>query len=84
MGSLILTRLRQGRRTVAPAVAADALPERFRGRPALDPERCVEGCRACVEVCPTDAIAIDPLRIDLGRCIFCPGCTEACPAGAIT
>jgi len=84
MGSLIRTRLRQGNRTVSLAAAAHALPERFRGRPSLDPARCVEGCRACVEACPTDAIAIDPLRIDLGRCIFCPGCVEACPAGAIT
>jgi Ni,Fe-hydrogenase III small subunit/formate hydrogenlyase subunit 6/NADH:ubiquinone oxidoreductase subunit I len=84
MPNLIRTRLRQGRRTIRPEAAGDTFPERFRGRPLLDPTRCVEGCRACVEVCPTGAIALDPLRIDLGRCVFCPACVETCPAGAIT
>ena len=34
--------------------------------------------------CPTDAIKIDgkPI-IDLGRCIFCTDCVQACPTGAI-
>ncbi|MDP3939905.1 MAG: hydrogenase [Deltaproteobacteria bacterium] len=84
MPGLIWTRLRQGRRTIDLEAAAEALPECFRGRPAIAPERCVAGCNACVEACPTGAIARDPLRIDLGRCVFCPGCTEACPEGAIT
>jgi Ni,Fe-hydrogenase III small subunit/ferredoxin len=34
--------------------------------------------------CPTQAISVDPLTIDLGSCIFCPVCTEACPEAAIT
>jgi Ni,Fe-hydrogenase III small subunit/formate hydrogenlyase subunit 6/NADH:ubiquinone oxidoreductase subunit I len=86
MGNLIGTRLRLGKRTIDLARAAEDLPDRFRGRPALDPGLCVEGCRACVEACPTGAIerdGPDPVRIDLGRCVFCPGCVEACPAGAI-
>jgi Ni,Fe-hydrogenase III small subunit/Pyruvate/2-oxoacid:ferredoxin oxidoreductase delta subunit len=63
------------------------LPENFRGRPVLDPGRCPDGCRACADACPTDAILIDgktaSARIDLGRCVFCRDCVEACPAGAI-
>jgi Ni,Fe-hydrogenase III small subunit/NAD-dependent dihydropyrimidine dehydrogenase PreA subunit len=82
--NLLLTRWHQGNRTTRfPAAAAD-LPGGFRGRPQLDASRCVEGCRACVEACPTGALQIDPLRLDLGTCVFCPACVEACPSGAIT
>jgi Ni,Fe-hydrogenase III small subunit/NAD-dependent dihydropyrimidine dehydrogenase PreA subunit len=80
---LLAERLRQGRRTIRlPAGGAD-LPERFRGRPEIDASRCREGCRACAEACPTQAIALDPLRVDLGACLFCPQCEESCPEGAI-
>jgi Ni,Fe-hydrogenase III small subunit/NAD-dependent dihydropyrimidine dehydrogenase PreA subunit len=49
----------------------------------IDSSKCVGGCRDCAAVCPTGAIATEPLRIDLGKCVFCPLCTEACPTGAI-
>jgi Ni,Fe-hydrogenase III small subunit/ferredoxin len=78
-----LERLRQGHRTM-PFPGGAALPESFRGRPVLDASRCVDGCRACAERCPTDAIRIEPsLAIDLGRCLFCAECVAACPTGAI-
>src|SRR5205814_10511762 len=62
------------------------LPDRFRAAPALDASRCPDGCRACAEACPTQALAADDsgLRIDLGRCLFCNDCVEACPEGAIS
>jgi len=63
--------------------APAALPERFRGRPRIDASRCPDGCHACAAACPTGAILTDPLRIDLGACLFCPICAEACPEGAI-
>jgi Ni,Fe-hydrogenase III small subunit/NAD-dependent dihydropyrimidine dehydrogenase PreA subunit len=83
---VFLARLRQGHRTIGFPGAAPALPDRFRGRPALDPSRCVEGCRACIDACPTDALAGDGtgLTLDLGRCLFCTDCTDACPTGAVT
>jgi Ni,Fe-hydrogenase III small subunit/ferredoxin len=85
MWNILHARLRQGTRTLAYPRAAPALPDRFRGAPALDASRCPDGCRACVEACPTQALATQAgqLRLDLGRCLFCTDCVEACPEGAI-
>jgi Ni,Fe-hydrogenase III small subunit/NAD-dependent dihydropyrimidine dehydrogenase PreA subunit len=50
----------------------------------VDASRCPAGCRDCAEACPTDAIQVGSgVRIDLGRCLFCPECERACPEGAI-
>src|SRR5262245_19512524 len=83
MLDLLKTRWRQGVRTVRfPSDHLD-LPPSFRGRPVLDPDRCEDGCRACVEACPTGAVTSAPLRLDLGACLFCAECVDACPTGAI-
>jgi Ni,Fe-hydrogenase III small subunit/ferredoxin len=85
MWNILRARLRQGSRTIAYPAGAPALPERFRGAPSLDASRCPDGCRACVAACPTQALATEgpELRLDLGRCLFCTDCVEACPEGAI-
>jgi len=83
---LLRTRLHLGRQTIAYPEGPARFPERFRGRPALAPERCAEGCRACAEVCPTDAISgagTAALALDTGACTFCGLCEEACPERAI-
>jgi Ni,Fe-hydrogenase III small subunit/Pyruvate/2-oxoacid:ferredoxin oxidoreductase delta subunit len=85
MWGILRARLRQGTRTLRFPDGEVALPDRFRGAPALDASRCPDGCRACIDACPTDALASDErgLRLDLGRCLFCNDCVEACPEGAI-
>ncbi len=55
------------------------LPELFRAMPVIEEKPCAEGCTKCVEVCPTGAVGIDPVSIDLGKCVFCPLCEENCP-----
>lgn len=83
----LLTRLRQGHRTMAYPASPPELPLRFRGRPKLDPTKCPVDCTACTDVCPTAAITSgavpSDLKLDLGRCLFCVECTAACPAEAI-
>ena len=84
MPGLLITRLRQGKRTLEFPEPEPSLPERFRGLPVLDQSRCTSGCSACVDACPTGAIERGAnLQIDLGRCLFCPECSNACPEGAI-
>jgi Ni,Fe-hydrogenase III small subunit/NAD-dependent dihydropyrimidine dehydrogenase PreA subunit len=84
MLDLLKARLRQGNQTSGFPRELPRLPERFRGLPRLDESKCRDGCRACADACPTGAIATNPLRIDLGACLFCPLCEEACPEGAIS
>lgn len=58
-----------------------AVPQGFRGRPQITEGPCEAGCKECIDACPTGAIALEPLRLDLGKCVFCAECVESCPAG---
>lgn len=82
MWEVLKNRWRQGHRTI-PFPAKVEMPKRFRGRPALHPEKCRDNCNACEEICPAKAICFKPLSLDLGRCLFCAECSLACPEGAI-
>jgi Ni,Fe-hydrogenase III small subunit/ferredoxin len=77
-------RLQQGQRTIDFPGTPPTLPDRFRGLPVLAPERCVDGCRECIEACPTGALSASPkLQLDLGRCLFCRDCVDTCPTDAV-
>lgn len=54
-------------------------PSMYRGLPSVVNKECANGCKKCVEVCPTNAIKLNPVSIDLGLCVFCPLCEETCP-----
>jgi Ni,Fe-hydrogenase III small subunit/Pyruvate/2-oxoacid:ferredoxin oxidoreductase delta subunit len=56
-----------------------SLPKLFRGLPTIEDKPCAESCKKCAEICPTNAIKLNPVSIDLGLCVFCPLCEEACP-----
>lgn len=85
MLNVILARLQQKHRTMAyPDGPPPPLPDRLRGCPTFGTTACPEGCHACADVCPTGAIsALGPLQIDLGKCLFCPECSRACPQQTI-
>jgi len=84
MFNLIKERRTQGYRTIDFPKSLPVLPDRFRGLPVIDSSKCPDGCQACVDACPTDAITVNgEMKIDLGRCLFCTDCQEACPEGAI-
>jgi Ni,Fe-hydrogenase III small subunit/NAD-dependent dihydropyrimidine dehydrogenase PreA subunit len=86
MFKTLLARARQGYRTAGFPAEEPVLPPLFRGRPELDPTKCTDGCRQCVDACPTGALRVaeNGLELDIGRCIFCEECVAACPRGAIT
>ena len=88
MLDLLLARIHQGHRTTRyPDGPAPELPPRFAGRPQLDVAKCLAGCTACRDVCPTGAVRWEErsarLALDAGACLFCRACETACPAGAV-
>jgi Ni,Fe-hydrogenase III small subunit/NAD-dependent dihydropyrimidine dehydrogenase PreA subunit len=58
-------------------------PNSYRGLPKIEDKNCESGCNKCAEVCPTYAIKLNPVQIDLGLCVFCPLCEETCPENII-
>lgn len=68
-------RLKQGHqtRTFPPE---PKLSERYRGLPIIEDEHN----ETAVELCPVEALALDPngkLTLDIGRCIFCGNCEKS-------
>ena len=82
MFELLNLRVKHGRPVIADLRHAE-VRSGFRGFPLLAAEKCAGGCTACGTICPTDAIALNPLRLDLGKCIFCGECERSCPEQAI-
>ena len=66
----------QGKQYI-PDVTTSKVPGIFRGRPVISIEKVNE--TELVELCPTNAISINPVSIDLGKCTFCGECAIAFP-----
>lgn len=81
MFKALRVRLSQGKQFIPNL--REAKPTGFRGLPKFGQDACASGCDDCVTSCPTGAIRLDPLSIDLGRCIFCSECVTACPEAKI-
>jgi Ni,Fe-hydrogenase III small subunit/Pyruvate/2-oxoacid:ferredoxin oxidoreductase delta subunit len=87
MFKALYARFQQGHRTMKfPDGPAPEMPDHFRGVPRIDPSKCPENCRSCVEACPTDALRFNgpAASLDLGRCLFCTECQDACPEGTVS
>lgn len=67
----------QGKQFI-PDITKPVLPALFRGRPEISTAPCSVGCSACADVCPTEAILLDPVRLDVGKCVFCKECVWEC------
>ncbi len=78
-------RLKQGFRTMPFPDQPPVLPEKYAGRPQWEAGKCPGHCTACIQACPTGALSKrdGALALDLGRCLFCTDCTDACSAQAI-
>ena len=68
--------LHQGKQYI-PDVTTAQVPGIFRGRPVISTEKVNESELA--EICPTNAISINTVCIDLGKCTFCGECAFAFP-----
>ncbi len=64
-----------------PDVTTAVVPGIYRGRPVIKPAVPANPAeeQQLAELCPTGAIATNPLRIDLGKCVFCGECQRKCP-----
>jgi Ni,Fe-hydrogenase III small subunit/ferredoxin len=78
----IAVRLSQGTQYIKDPRQADPLG--FRGKPVIGTAACATGCEACMAACPTAAITLNPVQIDLGRCVLCGDCAPACPTAKLS
>jgi Ni,Fe-hydrogenase III small subunit len=82
----LLRRLLKGPVTSRYPRAPVDFPERFRGRPQIDPARCSNQLAGCGSRIPSALLVRGEdgaPQLDLGACLFAPEEAGACPEGAI-
>ena len=68
----------QGKQYI-PDLLSVTLPSNYAGKPQIEAKACKNSCNVCKEICPTKAIDINPVNLDLGKCVFCGECEALCP-----
>jgi len=81
MFDTLKSRIYQGNQFI-PDIKNAKIHEKFRGFPILKQELC-KNCEECVKICPTEAIKLNPLSIDMGKCVFCGDCENICADSSI-
>ena len=81
MLDLLKLKCKMGRQYV-PDIKKAEIGDKFRGFPVIS-GKCRQGCSLCAACCPSQAISLAPLALDLGRCVFCGECAKACPDNSI-
>ena len=66
----------QGKQFI-PDVTTAKVPGIFRGRPVISTVKADE--KELQEICPVNAISVNPVSIDLGKCTFCGDCAMRFP-----
>jgi len=61
--------------------------QRFDVPVIVNEEKCIKGCKVCIDSCPVDCLAVNPetgkahMRFD--ECWYCLACENDCPKDAI-
>lgn len=74
-------RIYQGSQFI-PNIKTAVINEKFRGFPLIKQSCCLNPDEY-KKICPTGAISLNPLSIDLGKCIFCGDCENICSSETI-
>jgi len=85
MWRILTARIKQKYRTYNYPRQKPALPERFRGRPVIAAPSANDSGQI-IQSCPTGALSAGndrKLRLDMGLCIFCGQCEQACNGSGV-
>ncbi len=88
MLNILRQSLRTGLVTIGDPIGSFNPPPAWRGTPRFD-FAAWRDARLAAAACPTGAITVldsgasRTVKVDYGLCIFCGGCADACPEGAV-
>jgi NAD-dependent dihydropyrimidine dehydrogenase PreA subunit len=61
---------------------------RFDAPVVVAEDKCIKGCRICIDSCPVDCLAVNPetgkAHMQYDECWYCLACEIDCPKDAIT